>query len=163
MSRSLRLLSAHSSPSLSRRGVQQAALGVAQLARLDTLVAKKREIAGWYTEALRPLVEQGILTLHPDMPWAKCVFWLYTVLFPRFHDVLIDQIMLGMHAAGIETRPMFHPLHLLPPYTPPLSLPVSEQLSRSGLNLPTAVSLEQLDIARIARDLERQLCPCETG
>jgi len=57
----------------------QAAIGVAQLKKLDGFIERKRNIAKWYTEELKDLAEQKILTLSPEMSWAKCVYWMYSI------------------------------------------------------------------------------------
>ena len=55
----------------------QAALGLAQLSKIERFIEKKRKIAEIYAEELSPI--EGVV-LHPEMPWAKCVYWLYSIL-----------------------------------------------------------------------------------
>ncbi|MCK4348485.1 MAG: DegT/DnrJ/EryC1/StrS aminotransferase family protein, partial [Thermoplasmatales archaeon] len=54
----------------------QAAIGVAQLKKLDAFVNKKRQIARWYEKGLKDLAHEGKITLHPEMSWAKNVYWM---------------------------------------------------------------------------------------
>jgi perosamine synthetase len=54
-----------------------------------------------------------------------------------------------LRLAGVETRPLFHPVHLLPPYFSGLSFPVAEQLSPRGINLPSFPGLERHEVATI--------------
>ncbi len=130
----------------------QAALGVAQLEKIELLVRKKREIASTY----RRLMQGWNITASPEMPWAKSVYWLYSVLVKRSFR---DQIIKYMHDRNIETRPFFHPLHTLPPYRTGVSLSVAEDLSARGINLPTGTKLTVEEIERVANALESALKP----
>jgi len=94
----------------------QAAVGVAQLKKLDEFVEKKRRIAKWYAEGLKDLAEKGLITLHPEMEWAKCVYWMYSILVEEKAGVNRDELMRKLKENGIETRPFFVPMHILPMY-----------------------------------------------
>jgi len=118
----------------------QAAVGVAQLKKLDHFIARKREIAKKYAEDLQELAENGLLTLHPEMSWAKCVYWMYSILVDA--DVR-DNLMKFLEGNGVETRPFFVPLHKMPMYAERSSsdFSVAEDLSCRGINLPSSVSI----------------------
>jgi perosamine synthetase len=113
----------------------QAALGVAQLKKIDFLIEKKRRIAIAYKKLL-----QNLPTVRPapEMPWAKSVYWLYSILVEK---ALRDKIIQHLEEHGIEIRPFFYPIHILPPYNRKLRLPVAEELSAEGLNLPSGSRL----------------------
>jgi perosamine synthetase len=129
----------------------QAALGVAQLEKLDTILAAKRRIVELYAEGLRGL--PGI-TLPPAEPWAENVHWLYSVLIdPSELGVERDTVMDELDAAGIETRPFFTPIHQQPLYATGEHFPVAEQLADRGLSLPSAVTLAQADVERVVETL----------
>lgn len=129
----------------------QAALGVAQLKRIDLLIDEKRQIAIAYRKLLQDL---PAVTPAPEMPWAKSVYWLYSVLVKR---ALRNKIIDHLERVGIETRPFFYPLHVLPPYKRGLTLPVSEELSASGLNLPSGPRLSENQIKEIVKSLGEAL------
>ena len=93
----------------------QAAVGVAQVKRLAEFVARKRAIAGWYAEALAPLARRGRIALHPEAPWARAVFWMYSVLL-RDTGRSVEEVRGRLSDRGIDSRPFFHPSHTLPPY-----------------------------------------------
>lgn len=131
----------------------QAAVGVAQVHRLDEFVKKKREIAGWYAGALKGLEEKGWLKLHPQMPWAKCVYWMYSVLIEPDFGVNRDDVMVRLAQRGIETRPFFYPLTVMPPYRGEGDFPVAQELSGKGLNLPSSVNLAREDVEKVAAEL----------
>jgi perosamine synthetase len=129
----------------------QAALGVAQLAKIERLLNKKREIAKTYRDLLRE--NEGII-LQPEMPWAKNSYWFYSLLVEKHRR---DSIASALAERGIETRPFFYPIHTLPPYAAGPTLPVAEDLSSKGLNLPSGPKIEDSDIRYVASVLNTVL------
>jgi perosamine synthetase len=123
----------------------QAALGVAQLKKIDLLIAKKRQIAMAYKGLLQDL---PAITLAPEMAWAKNVYWMYSLLVKK---TLRDKIIEHLNEYGIEARPFFHPIHVLPPYKSNLKLPVAEKLSAMGLNLPSGPRLSENQIEEVVK------------
>ena len=129
----------------------QAALGVAQLKKMDFLIAKKRQIGIAYKKLLQnlPTVKPA-----PEMPWAKSVYWLYSVLVDK---ALRDKIIQYLEERGIEIRPFFYPIHILPPYKKKIKLPVAEELSAAGLNLPSGFRLSVNQIQEAVELLSESL------
>jgi perosamine synthetase len=128
----------------------QAAIGLAQLERVDWLIERRREVAAQYRSHLC----SSALTLPQEAAWARNVYWLYSVLVPA--DVDRDGVMADMARAGIETRPFFVPLHALPPYREPdgdQQYPVSTALGARGISLPSSASLTEDQVACICRSL----------
>jgi perosamine synthetase len=126
----------------------QAALGVAQLKKIDKIILKKRTLAHIYKTLLSNVPE---FTLAPEMPWAKSVYWLYSVLVKRKRR---DRLIKYLEQHGIESRPFFYPQHLMPPYKTSLTFPVAEELSKEGLNLPSGSRLSKNEIEEIVRNLD---------
>lgn len=126
----------------------QAALGVAQMERIESFITRKRAIAARYNEWLRDI--PGI-TLPPEESWAKNVFWMYSVLVGDDFGVTRDALMAHLKTRGVDSRPFFHPIHTLPPYASRQSLPVAERSAHQGINLPSAVTLSDDDIQRVVR------------
>jgi len=127
----------------------QAALGVAQMERIDQIVEQKRRNAALYNKGLQDI--PGI-TLPPEAVWAKNIYWLYSIL--------IDEEEFGMSSKelsnelkekGIETRPLFPPVHQQPIYNTDQTLPVCESLSRCGLSLPSSVNLNGDEVVEICK------------
>ena len=131
----------------------QAAVGVAQLNKLDEFVEKKRQIARCYSEELKELEEKGLITLHPEMPWAKCVYWMYCILVDDKFGMSRDDLMKGLEENGIETRPFFYPMHVMPPYKNNEIFHVAEEIARKGINLPSGVNLTKEDVERIVNEI----------
>jgi perosamine synthetase len=120
-----------------------AAIGCAQLERIEETLVAKRRIAGWYRRLLSEL--EGVM-LHVDAPWAKPVYWMNCILVDT---TLRDPLRAYLADEGIETRPFFYPAHTLPMYAAPWSLPVAERLGASGINLPSSPTLEEGEVERI--------------
>lgn len=116
-----------------------AALACAQLERRGGLMARRQSIVDVYDHVLRRVAGLGCRC---DAPWADAVPWLFAVIVDReSFGIDRDALAAALAARGVETRPMFPALHLLPPYrrtdgrrTP--SLPVAERLGGNGLMLP---------------------------
>ena len=135
----------------------QAAVGVAQLEKLDEFVKKKRKIAKWYSEGLGELDEKEILKLHTEMSWAKCVYWMYSILIEDKFGISRDNLMKKLEKNGIDTRPFFYPIHVIPPHKNNEKFPIAEEISRKGINLPSGVSLTENEIKQIVRCIRGEL------
>jgi perosamine synthetase len=134
----------------------QAAVGVAQVKRLAGFIEKKREIAGWYAEALAPLARAGTLRLHSEAAWARSVFWMYSVVLEDT-AATVDEIRGRLAELGVDSRPFFHPAHTLPPYATGERLPVAERLAARGINLPSGTALDRSQVERVAAALSEAL------
>jgi perosamine synthetase len=131
----------------------QAALGLAQLERLEELVGWRRRLFGWYREELEGLA--GV-SLNPDVPGLDNSYWMVTALFdPRlgFDKETLSQKLAD---AGIDSRPFFFPLSSLPAFSRHTEArkarernKVAYELSPYGLNLPSAPVLTRDDVAQV--------------
>ena len=120
----------------------QAALGLAQLRKIDVFIRRKREIAKLYQEFLGDFI-----TVQRDPPKGKSIFWLFSILTEKR-----DELAEYLDKNGIETRKFFYPVHTMPPYTE-LSKDryvISDKLSSMGLNLPSYPSLSEQEIRLIS-------------
>jgi perosamine synthetase len=122
----------------------QAALGLAQLERIEDLLAIRRRNAAHYS---RRLAEIPGVTLPPDAEWAENVYWMYSILVNKDFGMKRDELRGRLRQAGIDTRPLFYPVHTLPMYNTGQSLPVAEDLAQNGINLPSGATLapDQID------------------
>ena len=132
----------------------QAALGLAQLERVDELVSRKREIFAWYREALAGA--EG-LVLNSENQRTKNTFWMVTVLLPEQTNLSRDDVMDRLRQQGIATRPFFHPLSSLPAYADTPSAigardrnPVSYGVASRGINLPSGLNMTRDSVQRVA-------------
>lgn len=129
----------------------QAALGVAQLKKIDQVIEKKRLIATWYKKFLESLVPEIIL--QPEAKWAKNVYWMFSILTPRKGKKNRDALIKQLKKNGIDSRPFFYPLHKLSRYKQDEPYPVSEFLGHSGLNLPSSTDLTEEKIEYISKKI----------
>jgi len=126
-----------------------AAIGCAQLERIDDTLAAKRMVADWYHRHLDGV--DGV-TLQTEAPWASSVYWMNCILVAAG---VRDQLMAFLAAEGVETRPFFYPAHTLPMYAADRSFPVAERLSASGINLPSHPTLREDEVASISASIRR--------
>ena len=131
----------------------QAALGVAQMERIDEFLQRKYALADIYNEGFSHI--HGI-TLPPKADWAEPVYWMYSILINDDFPFSRDEVMKKLKEAGIDSRPFFYPIHTMPPYENGQSLPVTDNLSRRGINLPSSITLTTSDLKRIL-DAFRQM------
>jgi len=129
----------------------QAALGVAQLRRIDEFIQKKRYIANFYSSLLKDIPG---LTLPIEKPWAKNVYWMYCILVEDEFGINRDKLMTKLLEKGIETRTMFVPMNQQPIFHKmglftEVKCPVAEELSRKGLYLPSGATLSDEQIKNI--------------
>ncbi len=121
----------------------QAAIGCAQLEQLGRFVAAKRAIAARYAEDLGGLAGVGLMR---QAPWAKAAYWLYTIRVDASHARRSSrQLMAALNAEGIESRPLWQPLHRSPAHAESFRrpCPVSDALNRDCLSLPSSSHLTE--------------------
>jgi perosamine synthetase len=135
----------------------QAALGLAQLERLEGLVERKREIFGWYQARLGPLPS---ITLNDDTPPLRNSFWMVTAILDPALGLTNRDLMAALDDFGIDTRPFFHPLSSIPAYAEhPAAAgarernPVSYAIAPYGINLPSGLQLTQQDVGYVCDSL----------
>lgn len=91
----------------------QAALGIAQLEKINKFIDKKRAIANLYNSLLKDV--NGV-TWPPEMPWAKNVYRLYSIFIDhKKFGISRDELAIKLAEKGIETRQFFYPIHTMPP------------------------------------------------
>lgn len=125
----------------------QAAIGVAQVNKLDALIAQKRELASRY---IKSFADYKDIRFSPQLPWAKSVYWLFSI---QVEKTKRDPLISYLAQQGIESRPFFHPIHTLPPYLGTCSFPAAEEVSATGINLPSGSKLTEKDIQQIVKHI----------
>jgi perosamine synthetase len=139
----------------------QAALGLAQLERIDELIARKREIFGWYKEELADFPE---VILNPETSESRNGFWMITVVWDQALGIDKDQLQQELSARSIDTRPFFHPLSSIPAYRDQEEAKVARQRNQTaykicpyGLNLPSALNLTRSQVTYVCEALKSLL------
>ena len=133
----------------------QAAIGLAQMEGVEKALADRKTLAGWYNDALADLRHEIVLPTEAD--WATHVYWMYTIFLRKGDGNRRDLVMERLDEADIETRPVFYPMHVLPPYREDTPYPVADLWAQRGINLPTHQGLTRADVDRIAGSLRAAL------
>ena len=133
----------------------QAAMGCAQLEDIEDRIAAKRAIAEAYRDGL---VDVEGVALPEEAGWASSAWWLYTVLVDRAAFGLDSRaVLLSLGDAGIQTRPLWQPLHLSSAHAGSQGgrCEVAERLHRDALSLPSSVGLTPGEQQRVIEELKR--------
>jgi len=131
----------------------QAAIGVAQMERREEIFLNKLRIAALYTKILEGA--PGISKLRPIIPGTIHSSWLYTVLLER--NINRNNIITVLLKYGVESRPIFYPLHMMPPYkkfSKSKSLKNSITVSGCGISLPSSIRMNDEEVIYAAQCLE---------
>ena len=135
----------------------QAAIGCAQLERLGEFLATKRRIAERYDQAwatIPGVAPQGEAT------WARSAIWLYTVrIDPARAGRTARELMAALDAEGIQTRPLWQPLHRSPAHRDSWSAPcpVTDALHAEALSLPCSTGMTGEEQERVVDAVRRHL------
>lgn len=138
----------------------QAAVGVAQLERLDEFVARKRRMGRRYTELLANV--PGLQLPLPATDYAENIYWVYGVVLDDALPFDAEEAMARLRRAGVGTRPFFWPMHEQPVFRR-MGLfanerhPVAERLARRGFYLPSGLALTDQQIEQAAQALQECL------
>ncbi len=131
----------------------QAALGLAQLEYIQERLEERRQVASWYYRELARL--HDYLQLPVEREWARHVFWLFGIVLREKVALDRDHFMAALAEAGVETRPFFYPIHILPPHRDASArCPVAEAIAARGISLPTHSLLTEDEVRYIARQVE---------
>ena len=137
----------------------QAALGLAQIERMDEIVSRKRRIGQAYTERLS---EMPCLALQVQQPWARSVYWMYGVVLHEDTGLGAADFARRLKLRGVETRPFFLGMHEQPVLRERglflgESYPVAERIARQGLYLPSGVGLNEAHIDHVCEAVREAL------
>lgn len=132
-----------------------AAIGLAQMERIDQALAFRRRLAGLYDEALASFED----VMQPFVaPWATHSYWMYTIKLSAKAKISRDVFMASLAEDGVETRPVFFPMHVLPPYAQDgRDFPNAAACGAQGVNLPTHEKMSDEDVDYVARAVSRAL------
>jgi perosamine synthetase len=139
----------------------QAAVGVAQLERLDEFIARKRRMGAGYLERLEGIA--GLQLPLARTPYAENIFWVFGVVLEESVQFDATEAMRRLAARGIGTRPFFWPMHEQPVFRK-MGLfadeahPNAERLARRGFYLPSGLALTETQIEQVVAAVEEIMC-----
>jgi perosamine synthetase len=134
----------------------QAALGLAQLGKIDQIIAEKRRVAHTYKRLLDDIPG---LQLPVEMEWAFNVYWMFAVVLTPEFGISRDQLAQGLYEKGIQTRTFFCPMNQQPVLRsisgfPEVPCPVADKLWDQGLYLPSSWNLQEDTIKHIVDSIQ---------
>lgn len=135
----------------------QAALGVAQLERLQKFVEKKRYIGEKYTSLLGNV--KGLQLPLADTSYADNIYWVFAIVLDDSLPFDAEWIMKKLAERNIGTRPFFWPMHEQPVFKKTGivgegSYPVAEKIARRGFYIPSGLAITDLQMEQVAQELE---------
>jgi perosamine synthetase len=142
----------------------QAAIGLAQLERIDELIEKKRWIGQSYRERLKDI--EGLI-LPVEESDVKSVYWMYGIVLDDSTGFNADSFAIELRKEGVETRPFFLGMHEQPVFNK-MGLfkdeyyPVATKISRQGLYLPSGLTLKEQEIERVVASVKKILYEGQT-
>ncbi len=136
----------------------QAALGLAQLERIDELVERKRQIFNWYQSELGNI--QGI-TLNYEAPNTKNTYWMVTVVLDEKFGFKKEELISLMSEKNIDCRPFFYPLSSMPAYKDLKQVTQAQKRNKNaykispyGINLPCGMNMTKEKVGYVCNVLK---------
>jgi perosamine synthetase len=143
----------------------QAALGLAQIERIEELVSRKREIFGWYKEELQSIPG---CRLNDEAPSTRNTYWMVTIILDKVFGMEKSRLIALLKENKIDCRPFFDPLSSIPAYQ---SLPeaqhakkqnhVAYEISPYAVNLPSGFNLSREIVQYVCNTLKGFLSPAK--
>lgn len=139
----------------------QAAVGLAQLERLDEFVQRKRHMFARYTELLGDIPGLQLPVARTD--YAENINWVYGIVLDDAITFDADEAMRRLGALGVGTRPFFWPMHEQPVYRQMgwfhgERYPHAERIARRGFYIPSGLALTGEQMERVAGAMKRVFC-----
>jgi perosamine synthetase len=127
-----------------------AAIGLGQLEKIDNILLKKRQIAELYKKFLKDTEYK----VHPEIDNVFHSYWMVSILVPEANHR--DRVREYLAEAGIETRPVFYPVHTMPMYSQKYQrYKIAEDIGWRGINLPSYPDLKEEQIVYICEELKK--------
>jgi perosamine synthetase len=122
-----------------------AAIGLAQLEQVEVFLEKKRLIAKWYKEGIK----NQIIKFQSDDGDLIHSYWMFSILVTNSERR--DELRKKLEDGGVETRPVFYPVHTMPMYSSKFQKHINAELiGWSGINLPSFPGLKQDEVLYIS-------------
>jgi perosamine synthetase len=131
----------------------QAALGLAQLERIDELIDKKRQIFNWYFSRLSEVPE---IQLSLEKKWTHSIHWMTSIILSNSLSIKREDLRSELLEKRIDTRPIFPPMSSFPMFKK-MNHPVAEFVGKRGINLPCASNLTEEQVNYVCEELIRVL------
>jgi perosamine synthetase len=124
-----------------------AALGLAQIERVDVQIEKKREINNLYKELLSGSDQ---LSFQEELVKTKSICWMTSIQFTKTSGLDINLLAKYLGENGVDTRPVFPTIHSYPMWKVNIENPVASYISSNSINLPSGVALTHESVVKIS-------------
>lgn len=136
----------------------QAALGVAQMERINEIVEKKRYIGNTYNKLLKDIKEVNLPVVRTD--YCENIYWVYAITLNDDYHKTVEEVMFKLGEYKIGTRPFFYPMHKQPVFNKMKlflndRLPSSEKLYKKGFYIPSGLALAEDQIKEVSVALHK--------
>lgn len=132
----------------------QAAIGLGQLEQIAWHMEQRKRVADLYKKFLSGTEEYMKLQEEPE--GFKSVYWMSNVVLQEAVTKERDKVMEEMEQCNIEMRPIFYPMHIMPPYyDESVSFPVAEKVASRGISLPSHAMLTGDDVKYVCDCLKK--------
>lgn len=122
----------------------QAALGLAQVERVEELVALKRKVFGWYQKRLGDI---ETISMNEEAEGVRTNYWMSSIVLGNDAGISRDEVRKRLLEKKVDTRPFFYPISSFPMYAARgIRNPVSERIGLNGINLPSGVMLREEEV-----------------
>ena len=133
----------------------QAAVGLGQLENIEWHIAQRRRVAEEYKKQFAEKLS-GYVTIQKVDNVENHVYWMSSIMLTDKVKKSRDQVMKEMEQCNIEMRPVFYPMHVMPPYKDTtVNCPVAEKLSAHGINLPSHALMDNEKITYVVDCLQK--------
>ncbi len=130
----------------------QAAIGCAQMERIEELICRKREIFTYYRDTL---AEAPLIRMNPEHPNTVNGAWMPTVVFAPETGVTREKLLAAFDAENVDARVFFWPLSSLPIFEPASENLVAWEIPERAINLPSYHEITNAELGRIVAVIER--------
>jgi perosamine synthetase len=128
----------------------QAAIGLAQIERVEEIVAKKRQIFSWYYDRLKDIEE---ISLNAEKPWAKNIYWMSSIVLGNKVKFSRDEFMKELKTRNIDSRPIFYPISSFPMFENQNN-PNAYFVGLRGINLPSGHNRTEEEVDYICHHIK---------
>lgn len=130
----------------------QAALGLAQIERVEEIVEKKRTIFNWYYERLKNI---KTLKMNYEKPGTRNIYWMTSIILDNSISITRDDFIEKMKERNIDTRPFFSPISSFPMFKSMKAInPVAYNVPLRGINLPSGHNLMEEEIDYVCENIK---------
>jgi perosamine synthetase len=133
----------------------QAAIGLAQLERVDELIEMKRRVFSWYEEILHDV---PFITLNKEINQTRSIYWMSSIRLDVDAPISRDELMKILKSRNIDSRPVFPAISQYPIWPKQQSpQPIASLVGNQAINLPSGVCLSKDEVMYVARNIKELL------